>query len=79
MPESFPSFPPCCQKMLAELIEQKKTGSRNCEKGHAVNLASARHLEVEMRAKRAAEEAKAKAEEAEKANAAAAAASTTSG
>ena len=59
MAEIFPSFPPCCQKMLAELIEQQKTGTRNCEKGHAVNLANARRLEAEARRKKAEEEAKA--------------------
>lgn len=59
MAESFPSFPPCCQKVLAALIEQQKNGSRNCEKGHAVNLANARHLEAETRAKKAEEAAKA--------------------
>jgi hypothetical protein len=61
MAETFPSFPPCCQKMLADLIEQQKTGSRNCEKGHAVNLATARRLEAEARARKADEEAKTKA------------------
>ncbi len=59
MAETFPSFPPCCQKVLAELIEQQKSGSRNCEKGHAVNLANARRLEAEARKKKEEGEAKA--------------------
>lgn len=55
MPETFPSYPPCCQMLLADLIEQKKTGSRNCAKGHALNLATARAVETEARARKAAE------------------------
>ena len=52
----FPSFPPCCQKCLAELERDNRTGGRNCEKGHAVSLDSARAVEV-ANARKAAEAA----------------------
>lgn len=54
----FPSFPPCCQKCLAELERENRTGQRNCEKGHAVSLEYARRVEA-ANALKAAEAAKA--------------------
>lgn len=51
--ETFPSYPPCCQKCLAALLADGKMGSRNCEKGHCVNLTAARQVESRARAAKA--------------------------
>ena len=52
----FPSFPDCCQKCLADLEREGRTGGRNCEKGHAVSLDYARMIE-QTAARKAAEAA----------------------
>jgi hypothetical protein len=51
--ETFPSYPPCCQKCLAALLVEGKMGSRNCEKGHCVNLTAARQVESKTKAAKA--------------------------
>jgi hypothetical protein len=43
---TFASFPDCCRRLLRELEKEGKTGSRNCEKGHAVSLDYARLIEA---------------------------------
>ncbi len=53
MAENFPSFPPCCRKVLLELVVSRKKGTRNCSAGHAVNLATALAVEERTRATKA--------------------------
>ena len=56
--ETFPNYPPCCQKVLGMLTADGKAGSRSCEKGHSVNLHTAREIERQARAKAAADKVK---------------------
>jgi len=37
----YPSFPPCCQKLLEDLEHENRRGTRNCEKGHLVSVEQA--------------------------------------
>lgn len=53
----YDGFPPCCQKILEVLERERRTGARNCEKGHLVSLDYARQLLAQMAAKKAAEQA----------------------
>lgn len=46
MASKFPSYPPCCQKVLIELERENRNGARNCEKGHAVSVDQARVVEA---------------------------------
>ena len=43
----FPSYPPCCQKVLEELAREGRRGARNCANGHALNLERARIVEAD--------------------------------
>ena len=54
MPSHFPSFPPCCQKILDLLEREARAGARNCEKGHALQLEWARQVEADAVRKAAA-------------------------
>ncbi len=53
MATHFPSFPPCCQKILDLLERENRAGARNCEKGHALQVDWARGVEAEARRKAA--------------------------
>jgi hypothetical protein len=59
MSNRFPSFPPCCQQLLEDLITEGKTGARNCAKGHALSLEYARMVEARAAEKARQEAAKA--------------------
>jgi hypothetical protein len=64
----FPSFPPCCQKLLERLQLENRRGTRNCEKGHAISIEYAQQVEAQAARKAAdaaAAEARAKAAPAE--------------
>jgi hypothetical protein len=49
----FPSFPPCCQKILEELDRENRSGARNCEKGHLVSVEHGLAFEAESARKAA--------------------------
>jgi hypothetical protein len=53
----YPSFPPCCQKVLDDLERENRKGTRNCEKGHFVSVEHAQSVEAAAARKLAAEAA----------------------
>ena len=46
MHSRYPSFPPCCQKVLDALERENRKGTRNCEKGHFVSVEHAMQVEA---------------------------------
>jgi hypothetical protein len=49
----YPSFPSCCQAVLAQLEKENRQGARNCEKGHFVSVEFAQQAEAEAARKAA--------------------------
>ncbi|MGQ0506322.1 MAG: hypothetical protein ACT4TC_13500 [Myxococcaceae bacterium] len=53
MPTHFSTFPPCCQKILDLLERENRSGARNCEKGHALQIDWARGVQADAERKAA--------------------------